>query len=114
MTTRTVKLTRNQITELLAATDHVDWESSDFLDAVRILRDAENRPGKFVVWNPEKVLSAYGMSNSASRTLVGLREAERLTAASISSVVTTNDIEEFLAAVHNECDIKLCSAEIDQ
>jgi hypothetical protein len=114
MTTRTVKLTRNQITELLAATDHVDWESSDFLDAIRILRDAENRPSKFAVWNPTKVADSRKMPFNVSKTLAGLREAERITDTALSSVITTYDITEFLTAVEIQCGITLCAAEIDQ
>lgn len=64
----------------------------------------------YVIWNPEKI-SPY-THLPLTTTYGGLRECERKSGYSWSSVVCTTDIEGLINAIHNESDVCLCYKEI--
>ncbi|QDP56422.1 MAG: hypothetical protein Tp152SUR00d2C52646391_18 [Prokaryotic dsDNA virus sp.] len=62
---------------------------------------------RYVIWNPFKVSEHTSLNPN---TLLGLIDAEARTNSSISSVVSTKNITEFINAVYNETDVTLCFA----
>lgn len=67
----------------------------------------------YVIWNPDKICMYRKYSPEySSETYEGLLEFEEKTEGSLSSEVTTDDIDALIEAVYNETDVSLMYHEI--
>lgn len=65
---------------------------------------------RFLVWNEHKVSC---LSQLPASSLEELRAAEEAMDGCCSSEIETDNIEQFIEAVHNECDVLLRWAKLD-
>lgn len=67
----------------------------------------------YVIWNPDKICEYRKyVPEHTSETYEGLLEYEDKSDGSLSSVVTTDDIDNLMAGIYNETDIQLCYHEV--
>lgn len=67
----------------------------------------------YVIWNPDKICEYRKYEPEyTSDTYEGLVEYETKGDGSLSSVVTTDDIDNLMEGIYNETDIQLCYHEV--